>query len=226
MTIPHQHDDVREPPVTYDQASHRYGPRTHAARERHDELSMREHLSRAYATLKASGQYDPAKHGTRDTEPLTAAEHLELLATAEYLARAYKPHGEVDHALRAGATWPQVAEALGADEAMARVEYRAWADGQHDMLRWTAGRLGMSDAEYAEVLSRAGEPDPGAAKAYAATHRVVCAHADDGGQSAHYLEPGQKCDRPRAAELLPSEGLRQISAYLDQVAGTEPEAGQ
>ena len=54
-----------------------------------------------------------------------------------------------------------MAEALGSDEAMARVEYRAWADGQHDMLRCTDGRLGMSDAEYAEVLVRAGEADPG-----------------------------------------------------------------
>jgi hypothetical protein len=87
MTIPHQQDEVSDPSVTYDQASQRYGPGTHAARGRHDELSVREHLSRAYARLKASGRYDAAKHGTRATEPLTAAEHLELLATAEYLAR-------------------------------------------------------------------------------------------------------------------------------------------
>src|SRR5260370_41937859 len=124
-------------------------------------MRMRERLSRAHALLEAPGQSDPAKHGIRDTEPLTAAEHLELLAAAEYLARAYQPHGEVDHALRAGATWRQVAEALGSDEAMARVECRAWADGHHDMLRCTDGRLGMSDAEYAEGLVRAGEAEPG-----------------------------------------------------------------
>src|SRR5215469_6177758 len=193
MTSPHQQDEASDPPVTYNQASQRYGPGTHAARERYDELSMREHLSRAYAKLKASGQYDPAKHGTGHTEPLTAAEHLELLATAEYLARAYKPHGEVDHALRAGASWRQVAEALDTDEAMARVEYRAWADGQHDLLRWTEGRLGMSDAEYADAIERAGQLDPGAAKAYAATHRVLCAHADDDGRGAHWLAAGEKC---------------------------------
>src|SRR5258706_11786880 len=119
-------------PVTYDQASRRYGPGTMVARDRYDELSMREHLARAYATLKASGQYDPARHGTRDTGPLTAAEHLELVATAEYLSRSYKPAFEVDQALRAGATWAQVADALGTDEADARAAYRAWADGQHD----------------------------------------------------------------------------------------------
>lgn len=229
MTIPHQQDEASEPPVTYDQASHRYGPRTHAARERYDELSMREHLSRAYARLKASGQYDPAKHGTRGTEPLTAAEHLELLATAEYLARAYKPHGEVDHALRAGATWRQVAEALGTDEAMARVEYRAWADGQHDMLRWTDGRLGMSDAEYAEVLARAGEPDPGAAKAYAATHRVLCAHADQDGQGMHWLQPGEKCAAPGPGPagrgMVAPDAVATHAAMLEATEAAEPEAG-
>jgi len=184
-------------PVTYDQVAQRYGPGRHEARERYDELSGREHLARAYATLQARGEYDPAKHGTRDTEPLATDEHLELLAIGEYLARSYKPSFEVHRSLRAGATWRQVAEALDTDEAMARVAYRAWADGQHDMLNWTEGRLGMSDAEYAEVNERAGELDPGAAKAYAATHRVLCAHADDG-QGAHWLGPGEKCARQAA----------------------------
>jgi hypothetical protein len=40
----------------------------------------------------------------------------------------------------------------------------------------------------------------------------------------HWLEPGETCDRPRAADLLESEGLRQLRAYLDQVDGAE--AGQ
>jgi hypothetical protein len=162
MTIPQQQNEPSEPPVTCNQASMRYGPGTHDARERYEELSMREHLSRAYAKLKASREYDPAKHGTGDTEPLTAADHLELLATAEYLARAYKPHGEVDHVLRAGATWEQVADVLGTDDAAARAEYRSWAAGQHDMWASTgiwagepAHRFGMNDAEYAEVLARA-----------------------------------------------------------------------
>jgi len=189
-----QASQEQEPrPVTYDDASRLYGAGTIRARERYDELSMRDHLARAYARLRASGEYDAARHGTRDTEPLAAAEHLELLATAEYLARAYKPAFEVDNALRADASWAQVADALGTDEAMARVEYRAWADGQHDMLTWTEGRMGMSDAEYAEALARAGEPEPGAAKAYAATHRVLCAHADQDGRGAHWLAPGEKC---------------------------------
>ena len=141
MTIPQQQNEPSGPLVTSNQASMRYGPGTHDARERYEELRMREHLSRAYAKLKDSGEYGPAKHGTGDTEPLTAADHLELLATAEYLARAHKPHGEVDHALRAGATWEQVADALGTDEATARAEYRSWADGQHAIVG-QHGRMG------------------------------------------------------------------------------------
>jgi hypothetical protein len=142
-------------PITYNLVSQRYGPGTHDVRERHDELSMREHLARAYAKLRATGEYDPARHGAGNAEPLTAAEHLELLATGEYLSRSYKPASEVDDALRAGASWAQIADALGADGATARAAYRAWADGQHDLLTWTEGRLGMSDAEHAEAMRRA-----------------------------------------------------------------------
>jgi hypothetical protein len=163
MTIPHQHtEQPASPPQTYNQASMRYGPGTHAAAGRYDELSMRHHLARSYASLKASGKYDPAKHGTGDTEPLTAAEHLELLATAEYLSRSYKPHGEVHHALRAGADWREVAAALGTDEDAAREHYRSWAQGQHDMWASTGvwegeppHRFGMNDADYAAAMARA-----------------------------------------------------------------------
>jgi len=215
MTIPHHRPqerpakagepsagEPREPrarqpgPVSYDDAARRYGPGTIDARERYDELSMRDHLVRAYARLRASGEYDAARHGTGDTEPLTAAEHLELLATAEYLARAYKPSFETDNALRAGASWAQVADALGTDEAAARVAYRAWADGQHDMLTWTDGRLGMSHAEYAEAMQRVAdgaEPDGASERAAAGPGAILCAHADRNGEGAHWLEAGETC---------------------------------
>jgi hypothetical protein len=192
-------------PVTSEQADRRYGPGTRAARERHDELSMRDFLARADAR-RAAGDRDPERHGAGNAERLTVREHLELLATAEYLARAYMPSREVHHALRAGATWPQVAAAVGTSEAAARAAYQAWADGQHDMLRWTGGRLGMSDAEYAETRARAGEPEPSAAEAGAAAHRVLCAHADLGGRGAHWLAPGQTCtDEHATAVRRPAE---------------------
>jgi len=70
------------------------------------------------------------------------------------------------------------------------------------------------------------EPEPGTAKAYATTHRMLCAHADEDGQGAHWLAPGETCDRPRAADLLESDGLRQVRAYLDPVGDAGPEAGK
>lgn len=217
-------------PLTYNQVAQRFGPGRHAARERYEELSTRDHLARAYAKLRASGEYDPAKHGAGASEPLTADEHLELLAIGEYLARSYKPVSEVDNALRAGATWNKIAAALDTDEAMAQVAYRAWADGQHDMLRWTEGRLGMSDAEYADALARAGEPDPGAAKAYAATHRVLCAHADDDGRDAHWLAPGEKCTLQSAEReteaTAPSECQEQHGLQAGERGRAGPEMEQ
>jgi hypothetical protein len=45
---------------------------------------------------------------------------------------------------------------MGTDEPTARSAYRAWADGQHDLLVWTEGRLGMSDAEHSKAIQRAG----------------------------------------------------------------------
>jgi hypothetical protein len=141
----------------------------------------------------ARGEYDPARHGTEDAQLLTAAEHLELLATAQYLARSYKPSFEIDNALQAGTTWAQVAAALGTDAPSARAAYRQWADGQHDLLSRTQGRVGMSNARYAVALARLDEPDPGTAKAYAAEHPLLCAHADQNGAGSHWLEPGEKC---------------------------------
>ncbi len=153
------HDAPALRPVTYDDAARLYGWSRHAARERYDQLSLRDHLARAHATLKARGEYDPARHGPEDTEPLSAAEHLELLATTEYLSRAYKPSFEVDEALQAGATWAQMAEALGTDEASARLGYREWADRQHDLPTWTGARIGMTDAEHAAAIKRSASPD-------------------------------------------------------------------
>ncbi len=74
----------RPQPVTYNDALQRYRPQTHAAIKRCEELSWRDEVARAEAGLRARGQYDPAKYGTGDSEPLSRDEHLELLATLEY----------------------------------------------------------------------------------------------------------------------------------------------
>jgi len=141
-------------PVTYHEASSAYRY-TGDAQERHHQLTQRDALARAKATLKARGEYDPARHGTAEHEPLSVDEHLEVLATGEVVARMYRHPATVDRALEAGATWEQVAGALDCDEAQAR-----------------------QDAE---------------------SHRVLCVHADQDGQGAHWLEPGEKCSASEAA---------------------------
>jgi hypothetical protein len=153
------------PPVTENQASMRYGPGTHDAIERYSALSLRHALADAEASLKARGEWDEAKFGKGGEQPLTADEHLELLATAEYLHRSYQPTGgQMGRALDAGADWLAVAQAVGTTEADARGQYRQWAESQHDMWASTGAwegapphRFGMNDADYAAAIARAGE---------------------------------------------------------------------
>jgi hypothetical protein len=126
------------------------------ARERFDELTTQDLMARSIATLKARGTYDPAKHADPGkNQPLTAAEHLEVLALGEVLARHYRHPAYVDQAVKAGATWPQIAEAIGSGEAQARQQYREWADGQHHLYLYYKGQLGMDDAEHAAAIQRA-----------------------------------------------------------------------
>jgi hypothetical protein len=150
--------DAPDRPTTYHEASNAYSY-SGDARARHDELTDRHHLAEARAKLIARGEYDPARHGAEEHQPLTITEWLEVLATGEVVARTYRHPVEVDRALRAGATWEQVADARGCDETQARQDYREWAEGQHNL--WTGayggqrGRFGMDDAEYAEAIERA-----------------------------------------------------------------------
>ena len=55
----------------------------------------------------------------------------------------------VDRAVRAGATWEQIAAARNITADSARAAYREWAEGQHQY-------AGMGDDEYAAALLRAG----------------------------------------------------------------------
>ena len=73
--------------------------------------------------------------------PITAANYLEMIGLGEMLAEAdrnraaapdyYRDAAYLHGALMAGATWTQIAEATGGDEAAARLRYREWADDQH-----------------------------------------------------------------------------------------------
>ena len=140
-------------PVTYDRLA---GGNIADQQDRHWQLALRDAMARAHATLRARGTYDPQQHGDTDKyAPLTADEHLEVLALGEVLARHYRHPTQVDRALQAGASWAQVAAATGADEATARREYRAWADGQRRLHQDYAGKFGMSPADHAAAIARA-----------------------------------------------------------------------
>src|ERR1022692_128609 len=154
MTDPSAQTEPR--PVTYHEASR--SDRTWLdARDRYDELTQREMSARSIATLKARGEYDPARHGADEYEPLSLSEHLEVLANGEVVARVYRHPVQVDHAVKAGATWEQIAEATGTSEARARQEYREWAGGQHRLYRDYEGKFGMDDTEYAAAIARTAE---------------------------------------------------------------------
>jgi len=118
---------------------------------RYEELTGRNLVARSIAALQARGGYDKDKHpDPGEYPPLTAAEHLEMLALGEAIAFYYRHPSQVDGAVRAGATWAQIAAARNTEPEAARAAYREWADGQHTY-------AGMGDDEYAAALRAAGE---------------------------------------------------------------------
>jgi hypothetical protein len=142
-------------PTTYNEAS---GGNIVDQIDRYRELSEHDVMARSIATLKARGTYEPNKHVNDEKfPPLTATEHLEMLALGERIVRYYRHPSQVDKAVKAGATWEQIAAATGTTEDAARTAYRQWADGQH-RLHEDIG-IGLDDAEYAAAIEAAGGPD-------------------------------------------------------------------
>ena len=119
---------------------------------RYEELTDRDLMARVIAGLQARGEYDEDKHpGPEEYPPLTVGEHLEMLALGEAIAFYYRHPAGVGPAVRAGATWEQIAAARNTTAGAARAAYVKWAEGQHTY-------AGMSDAGYAAALKAAGEP--------------------------------------------------------------------
>lgn len=147
------------PATTYQETSSRYRG-TGDARERFEELVVRDLSTRTRTTLTAREDYDPRIHGDMPAagEPLTVTEHLELLAAGELLARYYRHPAHAHRALQAGATWAQVAAATGRDEAQARQDYRDWAESEHLLWQDCDGEFGISGDEYAAAIARADAP--------------------------------------------------------------------
>ena len=86
--------------------------------DRYRELAQRDALAKAIAIKKARGDYQPGGHVSEENfPPLTVAEHLEMIALGERIARYYAHPSQVDVAVKAGASWAQIAAARGTDEA-------------------------------------------------------------------------------------------------------------
>jgi hypothetical protein len=138
---------------------------------RYEVLTGRNLMARVIASLQARGEYDAGKHpDPAEYQPLTAAEHLEMLALGEAIAFYYRHPAGVDHAVRAGASWEQIAAARNTTAEAARAAYREWAEGQHKY-------AGMGDAEYAAAIGAAGEPAPAAVTGTAAEDTLAAVRA-------------------------------------------------
>lgn len=93
----------------------------------------------AMATLTAGRGGAPYK-------PLTIDEHLELISLGEAIAFHYRHPVQIHWAVKAGASWPAIAAAIGVDDADVRRAYGSWAFGQH--------RTGaMDNAAYGAALA-------------------------------------------------------------------------
>jgi hypothetical protein len=107
-----------------------------------------------------------ARHGPGGATPLTAAEHLDLLATAEAIRRhvRYGRQSAVRRAREAGATWPAIAAATGTDAATTRGEFLDWIDGQAALWDHLAaeGRppIGLSPAQRTAARDLVDDPTP------------------------------------------------------------------
>jgi hypothetical protein len=102
-------DADQEPPIIYNDTA---GGSIADQMDRYRELADHDVMACSIATLKARGTFEPSEHVNDEKfPPLTTAEHLEMLALGERIARYYRLPAQVDKALRAGATWEQIAAA-------------------------------------------------------------------------------------------------------------------
>jgi len=150
--------------MTYDEASGMPWP---DVLNRYQALTDRDAMARAIATLQARGEWNADRSlKPEDYPPLTAAEHLELIALGEVMARHYRHPSQVHLAVVAGAAWAQIAAATGGDPDQARQAYREWAEGQHRLRAdFPGGTIGLDDEQHAAAIKAAGEPPAAAAEA-------------------------------------------------------------
>lgn len=88
----------------------------------------------------------------------TAADAVAVLALRENVRRELERTGlYISDARRMGATWEQIAAALGTTEDDARNRLRTWADGQQRMYRGDVAKgrkpLGIDDDSHRQILA-------------------------------------------------------------------------
>ncbi|MFD1535828.1 hypothetical protein [Nonomuraea guangzhouensis] len=84
------------------------------------------------------------------------AEHIELLALADCVARTVRHPFNVHHALLAGVTWADIARIVDSDEPTVRRDYQQSADDQYELHQRYPDR-GMTADEHAAATARAAE---------------------------------------------------------------------
>ncbi|MGH3287370.1 MAG: hypothetical protein ACRDPD_22225 [Streptosporangiaceae bacterium] len=151
---------MTERPQTYTQAATDLA--IPAARERHERLTERAMCVRSAQLLRDRGTFDPdntvhAEWAAR--QPLTADEHLQLVAAGEVLARHYSQPAMADRAARAGASWEQIGAARGISAEQARQDHEARAGGQYQLHTATGGRFGLAEEVHREEIQLAAELD-------------------------------------------------------------------
>jgi hypothetical protein len=148
---------------------------------RYQLLARRDRLSKTAARTGPQGR---RRSGGAASEPLTVREFLALLALGEHLARHFRDPLWVHRAVRAGATWPEIAAARAVSSFQARQNYIQWADEQR---AWAIAEAdpgvttGMSEAEHVTALALAYAP----ACPSCGSHDVAWDGNDDTAESWH-----------------------------------------
>lgn len=110
------------------------------------ELRLRDSLSRTPDEAKA--RMAAAGSAPSTWAPLTVDEHLELLQKQRWLERRLARREAAVHRARlAGASWVEIADALGLDVEVVRARFRVWVAGQQQ-LHGSIG-IGLDDKQAA-----------------------------------------------------------------------------
>jgi hypothetical protein len=153
MNGPQDYEEIDQMPLT-------------DVQDRYQALTDRDGMARAIATQQARGTWKgDGSIRAEDYPPLTADEHLEMIALGERLARYYAHPALVHYAVTAGASWEQIAAAAGGTVSQARQAYAAWAAGQRRLRQdFPGGTIGLDAGDYDAAVKAVGEPPaaPGA----------------------------------------------------------------